>query len=242
MHFKFALIISILFLCSCKKEHVCNFSKGEVETLSFSLDAFVKLEISGRMEVEIVQSDTHRIEITAGSKLIPNILFEVTGDTLKLKDEVKCGFLRDRSDPEMKCKVFVDTLIEIRAYGFGRIFSSSPLVLNNLKIQTWDSSSDFEFEFIGNQLTLLNHTGPSNFLISGSTNTLELYSGGNGILDCSNLESKVALINHQGTGDFLMKASHQAFVEVGWTGNVLLFSNPDVLELNDYGRGSLIFK
>ena len=72
------LVVSLcLLITGCKSE-----SAGSETQRDYDFDGFSKIEVSSAFHIEVIQSDTYSITITAQEKLFDHITVTKTGDTL----------------------------------------------------------------------------------------------------------------------------------------------------------------
>jgi len=187
------------------------------------------IRLENNINLIITQDSVYDLTVEGGENLLPYIKTDVTDDgTLNIKNKNKCNFLRSyKKDINVYLKI--PDLKYIYFAGKGDITSTNTLQFKDLTLET-------------NNLTILQHTGPSDFTISGSSKNTYFYSGGNGWFFCNNLISDDAHVNSNGSGDIALNVKNNLLVELTHIGNVIYSGNPSVSVSVHTGSGKIIKK
>jgi len=99
MYMKYFILIFILFaVVSCQKSQLddCVTSYGPVQTRTYPLKGFNRININDQFEVELVQDSLNRIEITAGRNMFDGFVKDVSADSvLNIRDDNTCNWVRN---------------------------------------------------------------------------------------------------------------------------------------------------
>jgi hypothetical protein len=118
---------SLLVGCDVNKE-------GNMTTKEFNLNGFVNVEVGGAFDVEIVQSDTFSVSITADD--FEHLRVEKVSDTLMIKRQGIEWFSPFHTQP--KAKISMPTLAEVTMSGASRG-----------KVQNFKSTNDLSITVSG---------------------------------------------------------------------------------------------
>ena len=93
---KIYIIFLAFTLTTCKKEHMldCFKSAGSTITENRTATPFINIELKDNVDLIINPNSTPYIKVTAGENLIDGIITELSGNTLYVRNENKCSWMR----------------------------------------------------------------------------------------------------------------------------------------------------
>ena len=126
----------VLSLVSCRHEQkVLEVFDEEAVTEKRKLTGFEEVEVLGSPTVYYVQADSFSVVVKGPKGLVENILTEVDGTTLKVRNRGKMGIFNIRVD-DMDASVFVTSpdIVGIRLSGSGDFISERPIDSDKIDI------------------------------------------------------------------------------------------------------------
>lgn len=246
---KFILIICLLFVfCTCENPSECIESTGKIITKNIDISNFNKIFVQRGIELIIKQDDYYEVSVQTGENLMANIEVTKEQNTLIIKDNTTCNWVRTYGNT----KVFITTpdLIEIYSKTDKNISSNGLLTFPSLQIKAFDSdgdqiagagTGDF-FINVDNQNLVIETNNVARFYISGKSNNaaFNIYFGDSRI-DCPNLLINEVSIYHRGSNDIITHPISKISGVINSTGNVLLKNNPPIVDVQVLFQGQLIF-
>jgi len=241
---KAILYISILLmLVSCKKpeNRSCWKSKGKLVTEQRSYAEFNRLELYDGIDYVFIQDSLNYISITTGENLINFIESEVVDQTLVIRDENKCDFLRD-----FPVKVIVEIhytkIVEVYNESYGTIEGVISLPDEYFQWDNWEGATRISLELDLDTAEFAMHTGAPEFIGSGTANVILLFTSGFCHIDCTDLIANNGQAHNSGLGDIRIR------VDNGWLkcivedfGDVYYTGENFTLGIQDRGEGDIIY-
>jgi len=195
--------LGFLFLLqSCSKDVLKG--DGTIRTETRALTSFTSVDISGNRNVEIIKSDTKKVEVTGFDNLIGSYESKVDNGTLTF------GFVnhwRVKND-NISLKIYTPDFSEIRLSGNNTVTIGAGFNLN-----------DFEASMSGNGKL---------YFSDGTVNNLTIKSSGNGETHASNLVSQYVRVEISGNGTAEVNAVKTLSVRISGNGEVHYWGNPEV--------------
>lgn len=237
----FAAFFVLLLFSQCKKENMgdCLKSTGTVVTEFRELEDFNRIEVFDNVNVFIHFGESPNAEIEAGSNLLKSIETEVVGETLYIRNNNKCNWVRSFEVP-INIHLTSTNLIEIVARGVGNIETIDTINTDELLVEQWESSGTVKLRLNTNKVYLKSNTGPADFECSGSSEFLYAYSSGYGIFRLEEVTSVDAYIWNKGTGDIYVNASNSLEILLNYIGDVYYTGNPETLNITSTHNGQAI--
>jgi len=236
----FALNAVFLLTC-CAKENMgdCAKSTGKVVQQNRAVAAFDKLEVEDNINVFITFGDENELLVEAGENLLPLIKTEVKNNTLFIRNDNKCNWVRSF---EVPVNVYLKStgLQSITARGFGLIETLDTLVTDVFLAEHWLASGKIKLRINAQEVYLKSHTGVGDFDCTGKTGYLYLYSSSHGIFRTENLVANNCYALNYGTGDFYLNVSDTLVVLINGLGDIYYKAGPAVITESISGGGTLI--
>lgn len=244
------LWLCLLPLSSCDKEDApdCLQRSGEVTEVEVPVTAFEELIVYGRIKVFIEQGQQHKVVIRSGKNLIGDISAEVEEGRLSLRNDNQCNLFREYNLTSVYVTVPNLTWLQnagnrtiegVGTLDFPQIWLRS---LNQEKDPEVYTNGDFRLHLISEHIRI---TGDnySNFFITGRTEYLNAYiANGDGRLEASGLIADTVEIQHRGTNKLFVAPREVLKGEIRSTGDVISLHRPEVVEVETFYTGRLIFE
>lgn len=140
------LVVMLTAVVSCKHDRFKVFASEKV-TDTRALKGFEKVEINGSPSVCYTQADTFSVVVKGPKNVVENILTEVSGSTLKIRNRGKLGIINVNISNGDVATVYVTSpdLIDIRLNGSGDFICESRIDSDNMNIQL-RGSGDIDIE------------------------------------------------------------------------------------------------
>jgi len=180
--------MSMLFN-SCRKENAfdCFKGNGKEITVERNPGEFSFIEIFDKVEVTIIKGTSYKVEITAGNKIMKNIVTEVIGNILRIENRNTCNFVRGYKH-QVKITITLPYLEKITNNSVGTVYFDENFEQDTLVVRA-ESSGDFYVKGKFNELRSSSH-GNGDVYITGNCNTFYCYANGTNFLFADDLQIK----------------------------------------------------
>ncbi len=241
----FILFIFSLFLVSCGLSEDCIKSSGSQEERDITVTPFENIYVHPGIEMIVAQGDSYEVRVEAGGNFIEQISAVVDGNSLVLKDESGCNWVRDYG----KTKVYVTApnIVEIYSNTDQVVRSNGVLRFPLLRLYSMDffggvGSGDFLMEVENQQLVVQsNHVAA--FFITGKTDQmlLRIYNGNGRFEGCDFLANEIILF-HRGANDLKIHPIETLTGDIYSTGDVISVNQPANVNVIEHYSGTLRFE
>lgn len=247
--FLFCFVISIT-LVSCEKPSDCIESTGDIITKEFEVDfagdSIHAIYVHKGIEMIITHGTESKVQVVTGENLMDNISVEVENNSLILRDNTTCNWVREYGHT----KVYVTTpalyYLEIHSRTERNISSNGVLTYPILRLIAIDleegaGTNDFHIQVNNGQLVIGNNN-VSRYYISGQTNELLLdFYDGHGRFEGENLIAKYIKVFHRGSNDMIVHPTDSITGKMVSTGNVILKNVPPVVDVEELYQGRVVY-
>ncbi|SHH00841.1 head GIN domain-containing protein [Winogradskyella jejuensis] len=235
----------ILFACNSESVSDCFQTAGNIIQEEVTVSNFERILVNRDIEL-IIKEGPQNVVIETGDNLINDVTAEVIGNQLILTDNNSCNYVRDFGIT--KIYVTAPNLNEIRCSTQFEIKSEGILSFDNLDLVSedfFDSNSfpigDFRLELDVEDLQITSNN-ISFFYLSGNAENVNInFVGGNGRFEGENLIAQNITIFHRGTNDMLVNPQQSLTGQILSTGNVISFTQPPMVDVQEVFNGRLIF-
>lgn len=218
------VFLGTLALSSCKNSR-CAKSTGTQVTEVRNLQAFTRLNLYDKIDVELKPSTVNRATITCGKNLVPYIVTEEANNELTIRNDNSCNFLRSYKK-RIRIVLEYTNLNHINFVGAGKVSSPDTLKQPYLMMESEGGSGDVDLLVNMDSIRLVLHTGNTNVNLGGKTQSAFFYSGGTTILEARNLQAQSCFCNNSGSGDFYVNAITYLFAEIQQQGSIFYRGQP----------------
>jgi hypothetical protein len=232
------ILISLLMNAGCKKDR-CFKSAGKITTEERALDDFVKIVLSGDINLFIQQDTVNRVVVEAGANLIPWIFTKTEDEVLTISDGNTCKWMRSYKK-EINVYLYCRHPFMIEYRGAGDIKGLNTIVSDSLVLDFWDGSGIITLDVQCKILKVNMHTGPGDAELTGTAQEALYYCRSNGQLRCSGLITGYVYIDAKGTNDSYVYSNYYLGARIGYIGNVYYTGSPQVISAEINERGQLI--
>lgn len=235
------IILLLLTLTTCKKEHMldCFKSAGSTITENRTATPFINIELKDNVDLIINPNTTPYIKVTAGENLIDGIKTELSGNTLYIRNENKCNWMRSFKNT-YTVEVGVDKPAKIFYEGSGDINCKDTIRTDEFIFDSFNGSGSINFLFNCKKTHLKNHIGRCDINAKGISGENIIYVNDTGVMDVSNLETSYTYIRSSTTGDCRIRVNNELGYEILYTGNIYFTGNATIVSELVEGTGKLI--
>ncbi|MBT6029790.1 MAG: hypothetical protein HOH13_05755 [Crocinitomicaceae bacterium] len=238
---KFLIGISFIFsLTGCKKveNRRCFKNIGNITVESRSLKPYSFVVLDDHIDLILTDTTDNSIVVESGANLIGFIVTEVSNDTLFIRDDNRCSFLRDLN---YKTKVFLNSLNlnKVLLYGSGNLSNETP-VTKNITIDADRANGNIDLTLECDSCFFIVNVGVTNIKLVGTCADSYFYYFGHGDVDASQLISTKAAIHWNSTGWLKLNATNSINGVIESSGNVYYSGNPTIIDVAMTGSGELI--
>ena len=201
-----------LFVSGCNVVFNTTDGSGKAATDTRSVSGFKSVEMSGSGELQIEQTGTESLVISADDNLLQYLTSDVSGDQLRLG--MKNGSF-STSTP-LVYKLTVKNLNGIALSGSGSI-NGKALATDTMKIDL---------------------SGSGQITVAGSTDHMEVVISGSGYVHGEGFKSRDAQVEIDGSGSATVAASERLGVNINGSGSVEYIGDP-MVSTSKHGSGSV---
>ncbi|PCJ25971.1 MAG: hypothetical protein COA97_06590 [Flavobacteriales bacterium] len=228
-----------MVLFSCGKESSCFKSTGTIvkEVRAISSD-ILTIKTEDNIDIVITQSTEASLTIEGGENLLPYVSTDVSGNVLSISSDNKCSLFRDYDIP-ITVYLSIPNLTKIDYTGQGIITSTNTLNFPDFRFETNTGTGSINLQLNSTNVSVIQHTGPADITLSGTTNNLFAFLGETGWQHLNNLVANDVHVNNSGSGDIIVTANSTLLVELSYIGNIDYYGNPTVTVSSHTGSGQL---
>ncbi len=237
----FSLLTGALLLPGCDKDHCtdCFKSTGEIITEQRPCGQIADIILQDGINLYIGYDSIFSLSVEGGEKLLPGVITESVGNTLFIRDENRCNWVRSFKN-EINVFLRLPYLRKLEYRGTGNITGTGTLRGDTIVIDFWDASGTLSLDVDCRETHLRMHTGCGDAEISGKTINAYYYNRGNGAIRCGSLLSAGTYIDAKCTNESEVYASAWLFARITYIGNVYYRGNPPEIGSVTTERGRLI--
>lgn len=229
-----------IFATSCSKsESPCFTSYGNEVVETRLVDQFSEVEVRGDLPLKIVPASEQKVEIAFGENLTEYITTTVVDGKLKIKNEVKCAWLRDLSK-KPQVTVFIDSLRYLYKEGAGDVEFADTLRSSSFFYEQRNLAGAVHILYHGPEIKLALHTGYTRCTVAGQAKTVELYSNTVGSLDARALKTEYCAVHNSSISDMYVYSSGYLFAAISGEGDVYYKGSPGLIDSDITGTGLLL--
>lgn len=237
-------MLQAMWSCSNDMTPECFKNKGTDVSYEVPVADFININVSGGIELIIIEGSPARVVIKTGENLRDNISAEVVGNELYLKNTTSCNWVRDYNTTT----VYVTTPALTKVYSASQFAVKSQGVLHfqQLTLQSGlyaeTASGVFELQVDCESLNVEDNQS-AYYHISGVANNLNVaFYAGDARFDGSALEVQKAYVFHRSSNNIILKPQLEVRGTLYSTGNLVLKSQPLLVDVNRLYTGNIIYQ
>jgi len=238
----FFLLITIISFSSCNIFHIdeCISDCGSFTSDTVEVQNFSSLIVNDIFDIELIQDSLSFVLVEGYKKIIEKVDFSLNSDTLSVKNNFKCSFLKPEKK-HIKLYLHIKNLNLIILNKPSKIRSFNNISGNSLQLILLNKFNDIELNVNYNSLNVGNeNTGGGNTVLKGKCNYLFLDNRGMCSTDASKLETNFVVINNHSVADCHINSVKKINCKIYGLGNVYYSGNPDSINVKQNSQGKLI--
>jgi len=217
----------------------CFKSAGKVETESRDATAFVNINLQNNVDLVIVPNSTPYIKVTAGENLIDGIITELSGNTLYIRNENRCNWVRSFNNT-FTVEVGMNLPEKIDYYGSGNVSCKDSIRTDEFTFECWNGSGTIELLFYSTKVHVNNNIGRADFKLKGSCAVSYIYMNDVATINAEDLQSSYTFITNRSTGDARINVNKELSAEIDYIGNIYYTGKPYSISKTITNEGQLI--
>ena len=224
--------------CQKAEDRKCFKSMGKVVQEHRIVEQFDHIVLSDHIDLILMDDTLSQLTIETGSNLINFISTDVSDNTLHIKDDNKCAFLRDLKHKTI-VRVHQSAVASISMLGSGDLTAEFPIE-RNLSLYCNDANGHIDLHMDNDSTQVLISSGVTDVKLTGKSNYGYYYYFGNGNIHADHLTSDKVLVNWQSTGDLHLNSINELYGELTSSGNLYYSGVPSIVDISVTGTGQLI--
>ena len=236
------LLIFAVPMWMCKKENACDCFKGTgtITSDTRQLPVFKSVYVEDNVNLIFQEDTVQKVTVQAGKNLVKNIITEMDGDQLQIRNINKCNFVRRYDIPVNVYIHYVrNQLFLIRTKGTGTITNSNPCTSDSIDLSS-ESSGDIIFEMGGFCKTLTHQHGAGDITLTGSCDQIAIYSKGVGFTIIDDCANNYTWVYTNTTGKITVCPSDILISTIDGSGNIYYSGNPPNISNTENSTGKLL--
>lgn len=235
----YILFVGLLLLgCSKENRWDCFTSLGSIKSEFREVGEFHSIYISDRIDLEYRRSEDYRVEVIFGENILKHIKTDVSDGALTISNDARCNWVRDLSEHPL-VRISAPSFDYFENRSTGDITFIDTLETVAFKYEQWESNGVAKLKVKNQETELVMHVGYCEIEIEGITELAQLYSAAVGKLKASKLQSPVTLANNAAIQEMRLFASEYLFAAINSSGDILYDGDPELIETDIVGSGSV---
>lgn len=245
MKIYFTLVVSLIWLVSCKKpdNRTCWKGAGELADSVIFVTDFSKITLNENMSFELVQDSINFIEVSGGKNLITFIqIVQESDGSIDIKNLNKCNFLRYKKG-KIKVKIHFKNLNYLAYRGTETLNSPDTLHFSNFQFFMNDGAGSIDLKLkVSNSLLGYVSHGAGDFKITGSANKATFNIMTQGSCDTRNLsiQNSISIVSNANAPCYVNAENAILKAEITGQGNIYFQGTPISITSHLKGTGELI--
>ncbi len=200
---------------------------------SYKINEFNAIFLSGTYEVHLRQGDECKLTIVAKASYFEKL--DVTSDDDQLSVELKGKNYKKLKGIELYIQV--KDLSKLMIEGAADLKCDNILKVSNLKLE-FEGAGKIDLEVDAEKI-ITEIDGVGEFIVSGRTDYHKVIFTGVGSYKAEDLISKYTKVESSGIGSVKVYASNKFIGEISGIGSVDYYGNPEIVDIDASGIGSV---
>lgn len=224
---KIACLLFLLFGCKKPEDRTCIKSTGEAASKTIALTGlnFNGISTNNDLNINLIPDSVNFLTIHSYQNTINQITFQVEDTLLVLKDESKCGFLRNNYK-RTTIDVHYNSISVLSINGNGKISAHAPI--SNQIVHIYSQSSNGEIDLSVNAASLVVKlvNGTLNGQLKGTANNANIFHFGYSNVNFEQLNVDHLSVTNKSDANLYVLANLSLAVELFSLGNIYYKGNP----------------
>ncbi len=235
----FLLAFVLVIACERANPLDCMKNTGAIVKEERSLDSIRMIVLEDNVNLVIEQSETQKIEIEAGKNLLKKITTTTQGDTLFIRNNNSCNWVRDYKK-EITAHISSSYLNQIEYRGCGDISCKDTITGEEFILDIWEGAGNIDIKVHVTSNHTYFHIGTADVTISGIAGNNYLSSENFGLLDTRNLYARNTYVSSKSSNHTYVFATNELEATIQSIGNIYYAGNPKNITPSISGTGELI--
>lgn len=220
-------------MCDCFK------STGNETTETRTLSGFTKIDLNDNVDLILTPGRPYSCKVTAGSHLIDLVTTEVKEETLIIKNNNTCNWVRSFKN-KFTVEISLPHLYYVYYAGSGIITTTDSIHEDEFGLDGWTCSGTINLKLNCNISRLSLHTGTADLYASGTSGVSYVYNAATGPIHAENLETGYTYIGNRSTNDCYVQVTKELGATITLQGNIFYSGNPYKIDETITGSGKLV--
>lgn len=227
------LFFITLVLLSCRKD--------DSTSLLVELPPFTGLELNSTFDVYLTDTPTHSIEIVGNQRRVEQVVVEMVGNTIKVKDEANFKWINPKQKP-VQLYVNCDALAALNINETCLVQTTNTHTTDRLGIVIKGKANEANLDLNCNSVYYWNnHPTGGKLTLSGVTSSLKVWNFAIMSVDAKNLITNYALIENNAQGNCEVNVLDKLEYSISNVGDVHLYGEPaEIIEKELTSTGRLV--
>lgn len=224
--------------CSKMNPGDCFTGTGEVTTEKRDAAAFRYLHLYNNVDVYLTYGPAYSIEVHAGKNILQGIKTQVNDNTLTIKNENTCNWVRSYEKP-IEVYISTPTLDSIVYQASGNLTSTNQFITDSLKLDVLEGAGTIDLNIVAERSTYNLQYGTVGLNVKGRSHISYVYSGAYGPANLRNLWTVYTFLTNNSTNSCYVWANYTLDAKIENVGDVYYWGNPPIVNYSGSGSGSL---
>lgn len=241
------VVMTLLWNCNSENAPDCFQNAGDITRELVEVPDFTKITVYENVQLTLKQGSALKVEVETGEYLRNEVEVTVEDGRLLLRDTNDCNFTRKYG--LTKVYVTAPNITEIRSSTGLDILSEGVLAFTSLNLISESfndpdagyTSGEFNLELDTQNLSIVSN-GISYYNLRGKTLNFNIvFAAGDSRLEAKALIAENISFNHRGSNDIRISPQESLKGTLRGTGDVVSFTRPALVEVEQLYKGELIF-
>ena len=240
LFFIILLVVVNSLSCSDAGPADCFMSTGKIERVERAVGGFSSILLKDNINLNLRQADQNRLEVEAGSNLLPKISTSVNSEgVLEISNENSCNWVRSFNKP---INVYLDfiTLDTLEYRSIGDVTNVDTIRMDTIVVNVKEGAGTIALTLRAIKVYTNLHYGTADIIISGISTLSFNYLAGYGRIDNRLLVSNQVYLENKSSNDMFVNSTLTLEATINNIGNVYYLGNPTNVLESGTGSGKLI--
>jgi hypothetical protein len=241
------ILVMLIAVLGCDSDTAteCFRTTGATVTYDVEVPEFINVHTSPGIELVIKQGEAYKVTVKTGENLRKYISAQVMDGELRLENRNNCNWVRDYNSttvyvttPQLY-KIISASQFAVRSDGV----LNFPDLLLMTEVDTETPSGIFDVEVNCSWRVTANSNQMAYFRVRGYASEVGVYFySGDSRFDGSGLQCDKLDVFHRSSNDIIAKPALEAKGKLMSTGNLVLKSQPEIVEVEQVYLGSVVYE
>ncbi len=232
------LILLLLMWPGCKKPG-CLESPGTNMRQERAATAFNRIDIADNIDLVLTQDTKEKIEVEGGSNVIANIETSITNQTLTVRNNASCKWLKD---PAEKITVYLSVadLVRLDYNGSGSIITTNTIQADGITLFTDEGAGDIAIDLSAKRTYVYIYNDNSDITLRGNSDSCYVYSQEKGTIDFRDFKVRHQMVGYGSIRDGYVHATESLHVIMYFKGTLFYKGSPSRIKTEFLSTGKVL--